>query len=167
MGNQLTIRGPWLKQAQIQALITSFAAPLIHASRHQDGGADELTLTGLVGSSKIYFGSFTRDMELAAGTQQITGLGFAPKYVYFVTTLPQSLIISWGFDNATLRKCIYQSSWDISQFLVTNSCLYVDQDDSITTQAQIDSFDTDGFTLSWTKEGNPIGIITINYLAFF
>ena len=33
-------------------------------------------------------------------------------------------------------------------------------------QASLSTFDSDGFTLTWTKTGTPTGTLTVNYLAF-
>lgn len=167
MGNQLTIRGPWLKQAQIQALINDYAAPLSHAARHQDGGADELALTGLVGSHKMSFGSFTRDLTLAAGTQIITGVGFTPKHVIFHSGNNATVQCSWGCNNVTTINAI-SKSFSGSLFLtMTDFSIHLSAASGVNSKAYISSFDSDGFTLTWSKSGSPTGTADIFYIAFF
>lgn len=49
MGNQLTIKGSGLTQAQILSLIAANASPLAHKTQHQNGGSDAITVQGLAG----------------------------------------------------------------------------------------------------------------------
>lgn len=118
-----------------------------------------------VGGASYKVGSFTRDTSLATGTQAITGVGFKPKAVLLFAGVTSSSRASWGFSDASLTRAIadfnplgagqYQMFTAIR--LITNGTDIYD--------GQVQSFDSDGFTISWTKSGTPTGTADIYYLA--
>jgi len=117
---------------------------------------------------KAKTGLFTRDISLT-GTQTISGLGFTPIAVEFIAVLPsQSLTyMSQGYDdgvspvvflsnNATGNG--FQSESTRSIFIAVQLAVHQ-------SQAYISSFNSDGFVLTWNKDGTPTGTATIIYKA--
>ena len=110
-------------------------------------------------------GVFTRDISLASGTQQITGVGFAPRMVIFFSTLYRiSGGVSFGLDGIGTIGTVDQSLGGLFEY-VSNYTIFFD----ITGGwygGRITATNSDGFTVTWTKGNNPIGIATINFMAF-
>ena len=51
--------------------------------------------------ARFKVGSFTRDMSVATGTQAVTGVGFQPKFIIFLTGQNGALSFCFGLDNGT------------------------------------------------------------------
>jgi hypothetical protein len=107
----------------------------------------------------IKLGFFTHDTAVA-GTQAITGVGFKPRFVFFMTVKGVSAGpgAGWGFDDGTTahnhfdNQNITADTWSsagggASIHYVTGSGTGI--------YASIQSMDVDGFTLNWTKSGSP------------
>lgn len=114
----------------------------------------------------VKVGSLTRNTTTASGTQAVTGVGFKPKVVLFLAADAGAgfPITSIGFDDTTTHADWLTTG---STFLVgggTHSIIS-GVDGSNFQSAAVTSFDTDGFTLTWTKTGSPTGTITVFYLA--
>ena len=110
-------------------------------------------------------GVFTRDISLASGTQQITGVGFAPRMVIFFSTLYRtSGGVSFGLDGIGTIGTVDQSLGGLFEY-VANYTIFFD----ITGGwygGLITATNSDGFTVTWTKGNSPTGIATINFMAF-
>lgn len=126
-------------------------------------------LTTLATQSASVIGSFTRDISLATGTQAITGAGFKPRAVIFLAgSVGGSSDNSAGIDDGTNHSALVNlnalaaGTFHISAVL---SIRFV-QSGSDIYGGIIQSLDTDGFTISWTKTGSPTGTRTILFLAF-
>jgi hypothetical protein len=113
------------------------------------------------------FGSFTRDITTASGTQVVTGVGFTPTKVNFKMVLSSGAgpNMSIGDDVSSSRNCLFDSgsgnyscsnSFSIYSYGAAGANLY---------QGLITAFSGDGFTITWTKTGTPTGTITIFYMA--
>ncbi len=123
-------------------------------------GASWLTLA----NTKYYVGSTTRDTTTATGTQAVTGVGFQPSAIQFLACQNGSLEYSDGFDDGTTAECRY---FDGTKVQADATASIYDYHSSGNTYAGlIDSFDADGFTISWTKTGSPTGTLTVYFLAF-
>lgn len=118
---------------------------------------------------KEFISNFSRDMSLGAGTQSITGVGFKPKSIQFVTAEMSTIGSScWGFDNLSTQHCMYDNynisantyEWNnVRSIRIRKSTFVYD--------GQIQSFDTDGFTINWTTAGGgPSGTATVIFMAF-
>lgn len=120
------------------------------------------------GGGTPFIGTFTRDMSLATGTQAVTGVGFQPKLVIFFATQNSSAKTSWGFDNATNAKAILDSHNIASDTYTSNgaSSISVVQGVGLSYAGSINSNDSDGFTIGWTRTGAITGSLTIEYVAF-
>ncbi len=126
-------------------------------------GDPTISFTGV--QTKI--SSFTRDQATASGTQAITGVGFTPKMVVFMSTLDGTVYATWGFDNASGAASMFANNAGTADNYGkdTAKSITLAQTGSNFNQANITSMDADGFTLTWTKTGSPTGTATIIYLA--
>lgn len=122
------------------------------------------SLTGV----EVYSGSFTRDMATASGTQVITGVGFKPKALTCVNCGTQGCndqaTVS-GHDDGVTRACMEVgiASVHCSQ---PNTGVWRPNELSASFQIfSVTSFNSDGFTVTWTKAGTPTGTATVSYLA--
>lgn len=118
--------------------------------------------------TRFKVGSFTRDMSVATGTQAVTGVGFQPRFIFGIASIAGGgTEMSIGFSNATTNGCaawghnVTANSWFRNgPFVVmyqTGAIFYV---------GSVQSLDSDGFTMSWTKTGAKTGTVTVDYVAF-
>ncbi len=119
------------------------------------------------GTEKVFTGSFSRDVSVASGTQAVSGLGFKPSYILFTASnAPAGMSV--GHDNGTIQNCIFErtgtgtSDWSSSD---SYSIIY-DKATGDTYSGLIQSLDSDGFTITWTKAGAPIGTFQIKFTAY-
>ena len=116
-------------------------------------------------ASGLKVGNFTKDMTEATGTVAYTGVGFKPSAILFFACGPTDNAISIGADDGT-NKGMVSAYGTLNFTVVTTDSIYLLNAAGTTLQnARISSFDSDGFTLSWTKVGSPTGTATIIYLA--
>lgn len=125
----------------------------------------DLTL-GQVGVKTV---TFTRDTSLASGAQAVTGVGFTPRVVIFLSGLVTGTAqISMGMDDGTTPSCLYNNqnssvnTWGLG---ITFSIEFI-QSGTADYQGKITSFGADGFTVTWTKTGVTSGTNTIAALCF-
>ena len=119
-------------------------------------------------TTTVYVGTLTRDMEAATGTVATTGVGFVPKALIFFAVDVNSTAYSWGFDDGTNSLTLYSYHYAVAD-TVTHSdtfSIYMRKSASLSQGAVVNSFDSDGFTLSWTRTGTTTaGTGIIKYLA--
>lgn len=112
-------------------------------------------------------GTFTRAMTAASGDVSYTGVGFQPNNILFLAH-STSGSISTGMDNGTSRYAV--TTWGTTVPYYSNTAyLSVSMIQSVTQlqTALVKSFDSDGFTLTWTRTGTPShGDGTVYYMAF-
>jgi hypothetical protein len=118
-------------------------------------------------SPRINVGSFTRDMTAATGSQAITGCGMTPKAVFFFGCVASSVgTMSIGVYDGTTNACILDNHNLVADtWAPSTPAIFLRQGSSNDQYASVASLDSDGFTLSWTKSGTPVGEATIKYLA--
>lgn len=113
-------------------------------------------------------GSFTNDLSAATGTQAVTGVGFQPKAIILLASILGGH--SWGSIGFTTSASSNRSfEFDFSGLAVLiqpNFASIVRTASGNYKTGALSTFDSDGFTLSFTKVGTPTGTQTINYLAF-
>lgn len=115
-----------------------------------------------------------RDASIASGTYAVTGVGFKPKAV-----LTYVADVSGGFDAFHIGMTIYEGNvLDKAQGLhnkragVLHDYIQTDQfalwqeSASNTVTSFIQSFDADGFTVSFTKNGTPTQVFAVRFVAF-
>lgn len=126
----------------------------------------KITLANLLFAiARFKVGYITRDETAANGTVAITGVGFQPKAIAFIANVPNTDRYSWGFYDASGYATIMRFS-TTSSSASTTECVYIGDGASWSQIASISALGSDGFTLSWTKNGSPpAGTINIMYLA--
>lgn len=114
-------------------------------------------------------GSTTRDTSLASGTQAITGVGFKPKAVILLAGRSAADVSasSIGIDDGTTSQVLTNNnSAAASSFGVLNgSSIYIVQSGTANYSGSITTLGSDGFTITWVKNGLPTGTYNIGYLA--
>lgn len=110
--------------------------------------------------------SFTRDVTTASGTQAVTGVGFTPQSVFFLVATAADNNTSWGFSTASENMVIFDNGDAAADTygVETDRSVQIEQAAGARYHGAMSSFNSDGFTFSWTKVGSPTGTITI--LAF-
>jgi len=128
---------------------------------------DNLLTSGILGYSHTRFkvGSFTRDLSAAAGDQQVTGVGFEPKAVVFIGSVNATVPFSVGVSDATTNGAVALNG-AFTNWTIDNYCIILVSSSGNYQQAVVKSFDSDGFTMTWSKINSPSGSAKIYYLAF-
>ena len=133
-------------------------------------GTHTLTLPAETGTilttatTRFIVGTFDRDMTAVTGGVSYTGVGFTPKAIIFLGT-DNAITGSWGFSDDTTEGIVFND--DGTTTLSTDTvAIRISEGVGARQVATVSSFDSDGFTLSWTKTGTPTGTATIKYLAF-
>jgi hypothetical protein len=111
-------------------------------------------------------GAFSRDISLATGTQAVTGLGFKPSSIQFFSNVGNGNKVSFGYDDGTniggISRHDTPNFWQSSQnYSIRGTTGGADDYTGL-----IQSFDTDGFTISWIKTGTPTGTMSVFFTAF-
>lgn len=108
-------------------------------------------------------GSTTRDLTTATGSQSVTGSGFTPRLAVFIGAQDNNARMSIGFDDGTNRLSLSfddaGNKWQVETTVSIAPGSGADKQ-----VAYVTSFDSDGFSLSWTKTGTPTGTFTLIYL---
>ncbi len=173
-----------LKAAAPQGDVTAAANITDEALAVGDGGAKGIKVLALgaanlklfvnaAGNANEYasgfkIGTFTRDTAVATGTQAITGLGFKPSHVIFLVSTSNTAQVSIGFDSGSLAYCVQNKqgvaadTWGID----TTYSILLFQTDVKYYAGKLTALGSDGFTVSWVKEGDKTGTATISYMAF-
>lgn len=114
-------------------------------------------------ASGIKYGTFTRVLSVGSGDVSYTGVGFKPSAIILIG-IHLTVSISIGF--GTVDGNIYMKYIDSEGS--TGSTNYIVNLGSFShmNYASLKSFDSDGFTLTWTKTGSPTGTVPVGYLAF-
>ena len=100
--------------------------------------------------------------------QVITGIGFKPSLIQVIANVPDTLEWSSGYDDGTNSYCICGYGFTTAGKVANTSSSLVRlyQTSPILAKAEVASFDTDGFTLTWVKGGAKVGVATMFYTAF-
>lgn len=115
-----------------------------------------------ISTLSIKLGTFDRDISLTTDLA-ITGVGFTPKAVDFLTYF--SSAVSQGFDNVTAKYSI--TTYGTTPTYYSNSAgLQATVDGSNYMIGYISTMDSDGFTLSFSKVGAPTGSIAVYFKAY-
>ena len=112
----------------------------------------------------------TYDISTADGNLAITGAGFAPERVIVFQTVSNTP--KWSFGMGTKADNDYRCT--VNNYLNTADnaadetrivSVYTSNDPN-RAQANINSWDSDGITLAWTKTGSPTGSAVMNFMFF-
>jgi len=120
------------------------------------------------GTEKIKVDSFSRDISLASGNQAISGIGFRPSYITLIASAGGTDKSSIGFSDGLRNRVHVQGvNGTTGEFEVSTSLairLY-DGGSGNRYEGNI-TFDSDGFTIAWTKTGTTTGTAVIAFTAF-
>lgn len=114
--------------------------------------------------------SATRDMTASSGDVAYTGVGFMPTAIMAIASTGASggapaTPMSIGFtDSSKIAGNV--SSVGVDTFAVEGNYLILLYQGANFQYANVNSFDADGFTLTWTKGSSPTGIAYIRFLCF-
>ena len=125
----------------------------------------------------VKVGSFVKDTTTGAHAQAVTGLGFQPKAIIFFSSMQTATGIGAdancmiGFSDGTNHKCCAMSSDDTaatslsSNSLNSLNCIVILQNGTTTIDSagDINTFDSDGFTVGWNSASATQFIIS--YIA--
>ena len=119
-------------------------------------------------TERIFVGIGSRDLSLATGDQIITGVGFKPKGIMINGGgLANAGTGSWGFSDSTNDSATYDDhNTTPNAYGNTANLLFFKIDGSNNNIAVLKSFDSDGFTITWTKTGSPTGINGYSFVVF-
>jgi len=99
---------------------------------------------------------FSRDMTAASGTQDITGFGFNPTHIILYIAVEGRKECCFGqFGDGRQRS--FSTTEANNQHLSTGNVIRLYTTYSGTNQHGSISFITDGFRITWTKNGSPTG----------
>jgi len=112
------------------------------------------------------FISFSRDGTASTGDVSYTGVGFKPTSIGFFSCVQGTSYWSHGFvDSAKSGYCIFGNG--AGNAYQTSSPISYSNQSSWAQLGAVKSFDTDGFTLTWTKVGSvPAGTIVLNAICY-
>ena len=109
-----------------------------------------------------------RTMTDPAGTQAITGLGFSPSFVMCLSAEAvngDTFSVGFGDIVQSLSRCITQS--EDGNTLGENHAIMAIQTTPVGSYfGSITSAEPDGFTITWSKTGAPIGNFSLRFACW-
>ncbi len=111
--------------------------------------------------------NITRDMTAASGAVAYTGVGFQPSAMWVYAVISGSTNqFSMGFCDSALDELFMLQDSAGNIYPLTNKLLKVESSGGNAQECVVNSFDSDGFTLGWTKTNSPTGTVTVMCLLF-
>ena len=109
----------------------------------------------------------TRDMTAASGNVAYTGAGFKPTSIICLSSSGTAGAVgtSWGYSDSakTATALVLQGNGNYS---IQARLSYMEPVTGNVQDASIATYDTDGFTLTWTKTATPTGTATLRFLCY-
>lgn len=127
---------------------------------------NKMIISGFQWTAKV--SSFSYQMTTATMTTAITGLGFKPRAIDFYSTAQGQIgAASWGFSaEGSGSQLIFDDYASSSNtYNAAAVCILIETGVGTFQSAFVQSYDNDGFTLSFAKTGSPIGSATVRYKA--
>ena len=144
----------------------SLATDSVDSAELIDGAIDASHLASGVGVTNVKTGNFSKNSADATADVAYTGIGFEPTGVIFFVPEHTTDEMSWGFDDGTSPKGIIHRGYTAAgTFLQGVFSIDPKQDGSNYMTGVIKSFDSDGFTVTYTKTGSPTGSFAGIYMA--
>lgn len=118
-------------------------------------------------ANEVKVGTFARNLATATGNQAVTGIGFEPKAVLFISTESGvAFMFSMGVDTLTATKDMFDRSNTTADSWSPDTASSINSERAAGgCQGKLDSLDADGFTVFFTKSGAPVGTLQIIYMA--
>ncbi len=114
-----------------------------------------------------------RTMTDASGDVAYTGIGFTPRMIHFSGVLSSASSLN---DRRSIGATSVVGAAQNDQTIVATenniyvatgqSCIRSHEGSSIGQSAFVLTFDTDGFTLNWLKQGSPTGNLAVMCMIF-
>jgi len=113
-------------------------------------------------------GSFTRDISTATGSQAITGVGFQPTALIMFVGGGGAGKASWGMASSDASEVCVSHYHNVTadSFEHWGNLIRIEHGSGVNYQGNLTSFDADGFTIAWTKNGSPTGTVGCKFIAF-
>lgn len=130
-------------------------------------GTDYNTQWATPKALKTKIGYFTHDIS-ATGDQAITGVGFQPVSILFMGGIPDNKANAMGFADGTNEHSLWDQSAHAAGSYgssIADYALLLYTADYTDAYFNVKSMDSDGFTVTWGKDGSPTGTARIMYLA--
>jgi hypothetical protein len=118
---------------------------------------------------QFYTGYWTHDISVT-GDQAITGVGFTGNLLILMCIIAGGIQASWGYKAGTTAEQMIVTPQDasahatwagasnyIGYFMITSTTDFA--------RLTFKSWDADGFTMTWSKNGSPTGTATGFYLV--
>jgi hypothetical protein len=118
-------------------------------------------------STGITIGSFSKNIGDASGTLAITGVGFQPTVVMFFATVSGGTGFSVGSSDLTTESGFYsnQAATDNTWGNITAETIMMERGSGMQYKGDVNSMDSDGFTIGWTKVGSISGTMQVTWHA--
>jgi hypothetical protein len=114
---------------------------------------------------KMFTGYTTRDIA-TTGDQAITGVGFQGRALIMLTCVSPGPMMSIGFSyNGNAGQCVCDYNDPNYGFLNANIAYLTVTAGATWATCIVKTMDSDGFTLTWGKNGSPTGTANFAYLV--
>lgn len=128
-------------------------------------------IAALGASAQFYAFDFSIDTSTATGTQAVTGFGFQPDLVLNMVGMESTTtrLSVDGYDDGTNRHCVFNNhgvstdTW--SQQALNTASIYSAQATGISYAGKVNSMDSDGITIGWTKTGAKTATLYVRGIA--
>lgn len=131
---------------------------------HNADGTNDLSTIGWTETAVI-----TKDMSDDVSTNNpsvVTSLSFQPRLVIFFAIVTGGTGHSWGADDGTIAKCVWQDTGDNMQANESHS-IRLTTGSGVGQRGLITTLSPNGFSFTWdAKQGSPTGNATIIALCF-
>jgi len=146
------------------------AANAVVTGKIEDSTITAGDLASGVGALSSQYVSFTRNAASGAGTQAVSGVGFQPTAVLFLASIGGAGMASVGFedsgregDSLADRHLISADNFDVEVW--NGDPINMVYASTVNYGANISSYDSDGFTLTWATRGSPSGTVKLRALC--
>lgn len=107
----------------------------------------------------------TRDMTAAGGTVAYTGVGFVPTSIMAFGVIQSSYSFGLGFvDSARTEQGLFQ--FGTNTLYTDPALLSIATSAGVQQYCTVSSYDADGFSLVWTKQGSPTGTAELRFICY-
>lgn len=130
-----------------------------------DSGTGGFRCLSIRSGNRKKTGSFTRDLTASSGSVAITAVGFKPKFIRLNGAVNGTTICCTGASDGSTHTVTYMS-YAATWTSAGGWCIAAVTASGNNQTAVVTSFDSDGFTLTWTKTASPTGTLSIQYEAW-
>jgi len=134
--------------------------------------------SGVIGLPHLRFktGGFQRNLATASGLQAITGVGFKPITGWFwaIKNAAKEMSVGWqtradgatpATNDATAVQSYYHITSETWTMTYTKAIHLIHASGGGSYSGYVDSWDSDGFTIMWAKDGSTGGQLECGYVV--